>query len=66
MGWGHLIPPLLAEAVLGRLTSSYMDMGDNYTNLMTNTIRQEKEDQCSDIEVSLFHTYIIYHLETID
>ena len=39
----NLIPPLLTDAAVGRLNSSYLcNMGDNCTT------RQEKEDWCSD------------------
>merc|ERR1712112_693162 len=67
----NLIPPLLTEADVGRLISSYLgNMRDNYTSWMTNTIRQEKEDWCSDRDPDMdfdgfFHTsspVIIYQM----
>ena len=67
----NLIPPLLTDADVGRLISSYLgNMRDNYTSWMTNTIRQEKEDWCSDRDPDMdfdgfFHTsspVIIYQM----
>merc|ERR1719474_2230205 len=67
----NLIPPLLTESSVGKLTSSYLgNMRDNYSSWMTNTIRQEKEDWCSDKDPDMdfdgfFHTsspVIIYQM----
>merc|ERR1719431_1161541 len=58
----NLIPPLLTDADVGKLISSYLgNMRDNYASWMTNTIRQEKEDWCSDRDPDMdfdgsFHT----------
>jgi len=58
----NLVPPLLTDADIGRLTGSYLaNMRDNYASWMTNTIRQEKEDWCSDRDPDMdfdgsFHT----------
>ena len=66
-----LIPPLLTDASIGRLTGSYLaNMRDNYSSWMTNTIRQEKEEWCSDRDPDMdfdgfFHTsspVIIYQM----
>ena len=65
------MPPLLTEAAVTRLIESYLgNMRDNYNNWMTNTIKQEKEDWCSDKDPEMdfdgfFHTsspVIIYQM----
>ena len=67
----NLIPLLLTDAAVGKLTSSYLaNMRDNYASWMSNTIRQEKEDWCSDRDPDMdfdgfFHTsspVIIYQM----
>jgi len=67
----HLVPPLLTEAAVDRLTGSYLaNMRDNYNSWMTNTIRAEKEEWCSDRDPDMdfdgfFHTsspVIIYQM----
>ena len=67
----NLVPPLLTEAAVTRLIESYLgNMRDNYNNWMTNTIKQEKEDWCSDKDPEMdfdgfFHTsspVIIYQM----
>lgn len=67
----NLVPPLLTEAAVTRLIDSYLgNMRGNYGNWMTNTIKQEKEDWCSDKDPEMdfdgfFHTsspVIIYQM----
>ena len=67
----HLVPPLLTDASVARLTDSYLaNMRENYAGWMNNTIRQEKEDWCSDRDPDMdfdgfFHTsspVIIYQM----
>ena len=67
----NLVPPLLTEAAVTRLIERYLgNMRDNYNNWMTNTIKQEKEDWCSDKDPEMdfdgfFHTsspVIIYQM----
>ena len=67
----HLVPELLTEAAVNKLVAMYLgNMRDNYTSWMNNTIKQEKDDWCSDKDPEMdfdgfFHTsspVIIYQM----
>jgi len=67
----NLIPELLTETAVNKLIAQYLgNMRDNYSGWMNNTIKQEKEDWCSDKDPEMdfdgfFHTsspVIIYQM----
>jgi len=67
----NLIPELLTESAVNKLIAKYLgNMRDNYSGWMNNTIKQEKEDWCSDKDPEMdfdgfFHTsspVIIYQM----
>jgi len=65
------IPPLLGKELVDKMMTSYLsNMSANYSNWMMNTIKQEKEDWCSDRDPEMdldqfYHTsspVIIYQM----